>query len=183
MNHRKDPLRAAAQLISVLPRIAASVSEAAVVTCGRVDAYPGGTNVVPGLVRMTLDFRDPDRANLDMLNGRLVDAARSAASMHGVTLEWHPETQIAPVSLDVRIRSAIEANAKHRGLSTMSMPSGAGHDSQNMAAIAPTGMIFIPSKDGRSHSPAEDTDWNDVENGANVLLTTLVELATTGIAS
>ena len=61
------------------------------------------------------------------------------------------------------------------------MPSGAGHDSQNMATIAPTGMIFVPSKGGRSHCPDEDTDWNDVTNGANVLLNTLVELATSGV--
>jgi N-carbamoyl-L-amino-acid hydrolase len=61
------------------------------------------------------------------------------------------------------------------------MPSGAGHDSQNMATIAPTGMIFVPSRGGRSHCPDEDTDWRDVTNGANVLLNVLVELATIGI--
>jgi N-carbamoyl-L-amino-acid hydrolase len=178
MNRRKDPLRAAAELISALPGIAASVSDAAVVTCGRVDTYPGGTNVVPGLVRVALDFRDPDSVNLAMLGERLAVAARSAASTHDVTLGWHPEPEIAPVSLDPRIQAVIEASAKGRSLSTVSMPSGAGHDSQNMATIAPTGMIFVPSKGGRSHSPAEDTGWSDVENGANVLLSTLIELAT-----
>jgi N-carbamoyl-L-amino-acid hydrolase len=154
------------------------VSEAAVVTCGRLDTYPGGTNVVPGLVRVALDFRDPDSANLAMLGERLAVAARSAASTHDVTLGWHPEPEIAPVSLDPRIQAVIEASAKGRSLSTVSMPSGAGHDSQNMATIAPTGVIFVPSKGGRSHSPAEDTGWSDVENGANVLLSTLIELAT-----
>ena len=61
------------------------------------------------------------------------------------------------------------------------MPSGAGHDAQNIAAIAPAGMIFVPSAGGRSHCPDEHTDWSDVTNGANVLLNTLVELATAGL--
>ena len=69
------------------------------------------------------------------------------------------------------------ATAAARGLSSSSLPSGAGHDSQNMATLAPTGMIFVPSIAGRSHCPEENTSWIDVENGANVLLDTLIQLA------
>ena len=182
MTERKDPLLAAADLIAAMPSIAASVSDVAVATCGRVDTAPGSANVVPSLARLTLDYRDPDAARLGTLSARLKAKAAQAASARGVRYAWFPDLPIAPTELDPQIRSLIDRRANGLGLSTLAMPSGAGHDSQNMATIAPTGMIFVPSKGGRSHCPDEDTDWADVTNGANVLLNTLVELATSGIS-
>jgi beta-ureidopropionase / N-carbamoyl-L-amino-acid hydrolase len=182
MTRRQDPLLAAADLIAALPGIAASVSDVAVATCGRVDTLPGSANVVPALARLTLDYRHPDAALLGTLGTRLEAEAARAASRHGVRHSWIPDELIAPVELDPRIRSAIQRQADGLCLSTLAMPSGAGHDSQNMATIAPTGMIFVPSKAGRSHCPEEDTDWTDVANGANVLLNTLIELATNDIS-
>jgi N-carbamoyl-L-amino-acid hydrolase len=181
MTRRQDPLRAAAQLIAALPAITASVSDTAVATCGKLVTFPGGANVVPALVRMLLDYRDPDAGRLARLDEQLTAAARQAAAAHDVTLDWAAEPPVAPVELDPRVRSAVGARARGLGLSAVAMPSGAGHDAQNMATLAPTGMIFVPSRDGRSHSPAEHTDWEDIENGANVLLATLTELATTGL--
>ena len=182
MTERQDPLLAAADLIAAMPSIAASVSDVAVATCGRVDTFPGSANVVPSLARLTLDYRDPDAARLGTLGARLEAKAAQAASGNGVRYAWFPDLSIAPTELNPHIRSAIDRHANSLGLSTLAMPSGAGHDSQNMATIAPTGMIFVPSKGGRSHCPEEDTDWSDVTNGANVLLNTLVELATSGIS-
>jgi N-carbamoyl-L-amino-acid hydrolase len=181
MTRRQDPLRSAAQLIAALPAITASVSDTAVATCGKLVTFPGGANVVPALVRMLLDYRDPDAARLAGLDERLLAAARQAAEAHDVTLHWAAEALVAPVELDPRVRSVIDGRARGLGLSTLAMPSGAIHDAQNMAAIAPAGMIFVPSRDGRSHSPAEHTDWDDIENGANVLLAALTGLATTGL--
>jgi beta-ureidopropionase / N-carbamoyl-L-amino-acid hydrolase len=182
MTARQDPMLAAADLIAGLPGIAASVSPAAVATCGRVDAHPGGANVVPDLVSVTLDFRDPDAANLAALSARISARAAQAARAHGVTAAWLPDEQIAPTSLDARMQAVISGHAASLELSNASMPSGAGHDAQNMATIAPTGMIFVPSAGGRSHCPDEHTDWDDVTNGANVLLNTLIELATAGLS-
>jgi N-carbamoyl-L-amino-acid hydrolase len=181
MTERRDPLLAAAELIAAMPNIAASVSDAAVATCGRVDVSPGSANVVPNLARLTLDYRDPDAVRLGTLGARLEAKAAQAASGHGVRYAWIPDLPIAPTELDPHIRSAIQRHADSLALRTLAMPSGAGHDSQNMATIAPTGMIFVPSRGGRSHCPDEDTDWRDVTNGANVLLNVLVELATIGI--
>ena len=181
MTRRQDPLRAAAQLIAALPAITAAISGTAVATCGKLVTFPGGANVVPALVRMLLDYRDPDAGRLARLDEQLIAAARQAATAHDVTLHWAAEPPVAPVELDPLVRSAIDARARGLGLSAVAMPSGAGHDAQNMATLAPTGMIFIPSRDGRSHSPAEHTDWEDIENGANVLLATLTHLATTGL--
>jgi beta-ureidopropionase / N-carbamoyl-L-amino-acid hydrolase len=182
MTSRQDPMRAAAEIITALPGIAASVSDAAVATCGRVDTVPGGANVVPSLVRVTLDFRDPDAARLDLLGDRIRARAAEAARMHGVGCAWLPDPQIAPTGLNSRVRPIIEKQAAGLQLSTASLPSGAGHDAQNMATIAPTGMIFIPSSGGRSHCPEEHTDFSDVTNGANVLLNTLLELATADVS-
>jgi beta-ureidopropionase / N-carbamoyl-L-amino-acid hydrolase len=182
MTRRQDPLRSAAQLIAALPAIAAAVSDTAVATCGKLVTFPGGANVVPALVRMLLDYRDPDAGRLARLDEQLIAAARHAAAAHDVTLHWTAEPPVAPVELDPRVRSAIDVRARGLGLSAVAMPSGAGHDAQNMATLAPTGMIFVPSRDGRSHSPAEHTDWEDIENGANVLLATLTHLATTGLS-
>jgi beta-ureidopropionase / N-carbamoyl-L-amino-acid hydrolase len=182
MTGRRDPLLAAAELIAAMPAIAASVSEVAVATCGRVDTSPGSANVVPSLARLTLDYRDPDAARLGTLGARLEAKAAQAASGHGVRYAWVPDLPIAPAELNPHIRSAIDRHSTSLGLSTLAMPSGAGHDSQNMATITPTGMIFVPSKGGRSHCPEEDTEWTDVTNGANVLLNTVVELATSGIS-
>ena len=181
MTARQDPMRAAADLIAGLPGIAASVSPAAVATCGRVDTQPGGANIVPSLVQVTLDFRDPDPANLTALDDRIRARTAEAAQAHGVRPAWLPDEQIAPTALDARMQAVIQGHAARLELSSASMPSGAGHDAQNMATLAPTGMIFVPSIGGRSHCPDEHTDWRDVTNGANVLLNTLVELATAGL--
>jgi N-carbamoyl-L-amino-acid hydrolase len=178
MPMRRDALRGAADLITRLPAVTASVSDAAVATCGVVQTQPGATNVVPGLCRLQLDFRDPDRDRLLALEQAIVTAAEQAAGRHEVEVTYRRESITDPVTLDQRIQAVIESAALRLGLSTLRMPSGAGHDAQNLARIAPTAMIFVPSVAGRSHAPAELTTWDDVRNGANVLLATVGELAT-----
>jgi N-carbamoyl-L-amino-acid hydrolase len=177
MNLRKDALLAAARFMSQLPAVAADVGDRSVITCGLIDIEPGGANIVPELAAVTLDFRDPDRANLDALERGIVQAAAGAAVSCGVSVDWRTEGLIDPVPLDEGIRDVIRCSADRLGLRHTDIPSGAGHDSQNMAHVAPTAMIFVPSKGGRSHSAAEHTDFADIENGANVLLATLLELA------
>lgn len=178
MPDRQDPLRGAAELLTRLPELAASVSQAAVATCGIIQAEPGASNVVPGLCRLQLDFRDPDRDRLLALEQAIVAAARQAADRHRVSVDYRRDSITDPVRMDPRIQDLIESAATGLGLDTLRLPSGAGHDAQNLAQLAPTGMIFVPSVAGRSHSPAERTRWEDVENGANVLLAAAHRLAT-----
>jgi N-carbamoyl-L-amino-acid hydrolase len=149
-----------------------------VVTCGIVQVEPGGANVVPGLVRISLDFRDPDRSRLLDLEEAVVIAAREAAERHDLEVAYTRESITDPVPLDPRMQDLVARAAADRGLRTLHLPSGAGHDAQNMARLAPAGMIFVPSIDGRSHSPAESSTWEDVEAGANVLLGAVHALAT-----
>jgi beta-ureidopropionase / N-carbamoyl-L-amino-acid hydrolase len=177
MTMRKDALAAASALIVQFRQIARSVSDRAVLTAGIISVEPGGSNVVPGKARLTVDFRDLQRANVDRLADTIAAAAQAVATEQGLQVDVEFEPTIPPSQLDGRIQQIISDAAAGRGLVASALPSGAGHDSQNLAALAPTGMIFVPSAGGRSHCPEEHTDWQDVENGANVLLDTVIALA------
>jgi beta-ureidopropionase / N-carbamoyl-L-amino-acid hydrolase len=175
---RRDALRGAGDLLVRLPEVARSVSETAVATCGILHVEPGGANVVPGLARVQLDFRDSDRTRVLELEEAIVAAARDVADRHGLEMSYTRESITDPVPLNQRMQDLVATVAAERGMKTLTLPSGAGHDAQNVAKLAPAGMIFVPSVGGRSHSPAELTTWEDVEAGANVLLATVHALAT-----
>lgn len=177
MSQRLDPMPAAGTFLAQLPAIAAAAGDAAVLTCGLIEAEPGGTNVVPHLATLHLDFRDPHPEGLESLEQGIIEAASAAAKAHGVQSRYTRHSITRPVPLDPVLQDELILSAKAQGLSTTTLPSGAGHDSQNMAQIAPTAMVFIPSRHGRSHSPAEHSSWAAIENGANVLLDVLLGLA------
>lgn len=177
MDQRRDALVAAGAFVVALPALAARISDRAVVTCGMVSVLPGSANVIPESAQVSVDFRDPQGERVVELEAAIRGTARDIAAHYGLEVTIDLEESIPPAPLDAGVQEIISAKAAARGLSSMSMPSGAGHDSQNLAPLVPTGMIFVPSIDGRSHCPEENTSWTDVENGANVLLDTLVQLA------
>ena len=170
MGLRRDALVGAGEFLASLPDIARSISDAAVITCGRIEANPGGVSIVPSLVRLHLDFRESHLTLLRSLEERIIDYAQSVADKHELQLKYTRFSLTEPVTLDPHMQNLIEQTAKSQGRTTLRLASGAGHDSQNLAKLTPTGMIFIPSRGGRSHSPAEDTSWESIEQGANVLL-------------
>jgi N-carbamoyl-L-amino-acid hydrolase len=177
---RQDPMPAAGAFLSQLGDIAASVSESAVLTCGLTDIEPGGTNVVPQRARLYLDFRDTSMDRLHRLEQAITRAAEEAAAQHRVESQYHRLSLTEPVATDEQLQTLISRLAESRGFSTRRMHSGAGHDAQNMARITPTGMIFIPSIGGKSHSPQEYSTWDSIEKGATVLLDAVLELANSG---
>lgn len=177
MTLRKDALNAAGALLVALPALAAGVSDRAVITAGMISVEPASANVVPEIARVTLDFRDLVAERVAALADAITDAATSVAREHGLEVEIDFEPTIAPSPLDQTVQDIIADAAAAREFSFSPLPSGAGHDSQNMATLAPTGMIFIPSIGGRSHCPEEESSWQDVQNGANVLLDTVLRLA------
>ena len=95
----------------------------------------------------------------------------------GLTYEIDECTSIPVTALSKRIQKAIIESSENLHLTHKTMNSGAGHDAECMAKVTDTGMIFVPSRGGRSHSPMEFTDWKDLENGANVLLSTVLKLS------
>jgi N-carbamoyl-L-amino-acid hydrolase len=177
MDARSDALLAAARFIGAMPELARSSGPASVITTGRVRVEPGGSNQVPALAEVSLDFRDPSREKVAAMLEAIGRAAQEAAAAYGVTAEFDADEIVDPVPLDEGIREIIRRCATDLGLSSTDIPSGAGHDSQNMALLTPTAMIFVPSRDGRSHVPVEYTNDEDVVAGADVLLATLIRLA------
>lgn len=147
-------------------------------TIGRVELTPGAANVIPGVAEFSLDVRDTDARILQTLGDAMRRSLEAIARQRGLMVDFSVLSEIAPVRLDSTVVAAIDDSAKGLRLDSMHMNSGAAHDAQTIANIAPAGMIFVPSKEGRSHSPAEWTAWDDIEAGANTLLNTLRRLAT-----
>ena len=177
MDRRKDALLAAARYIDAVNEIITSEPGGQVGTVGRISAEPGAHNVIPGRVRTTLEIRDLSREEIWSLYERIEERSREIAESTGTTFTFSLlDVSSVPAVMDERVRGLIASAADRLGLSWVSMPSGAGHDAQDLARIAPAGMIFVPSEGGVSHSPAEFTSKEDMANGANVLLQTLLEI-------
>jgi N-carbamoyl-L-amino-acid hydrolase len=176
MNNRQDALLAAARFIEAVNRVVTSIPGRQVGTVGRIQALPGAPNVIPGKVILSLELRDLDAARIQMMYQKIRSEADQIAQASRTKFDFKEINVNIPAPTDARIRSLIDQSAKELGLSTRQMPSGAGHDAQDMARLAPVGMIFIPSVGGISHSPKEFSRPQDITNGANVLLGALLKL-------
>jgi N-carbamoyl-L-amino-acid hydrolase len=176
MNNRQDALLAAAKFIEAVNRVVTSVPGRQVGTVGRINALPGAPNVIPGKVVLSLELRDLDAAKINMLFERIQAEAQKIAAESKTKFDFKEINVNIPAPTDPKIRSLISEAARDLGLTTKPMPSGAGHDAQDMARLGPVGMIFIPSVGGISHSPREFSHSEDIANGANVLLHTLLKL-------
>ncbi|HSF54496.1 MAG TPA: Zn-dependent hydrolase [Algoriphagus sp.] len=177
MNMRKDPMLPAARFILAVNEIVNSYEGRQVGTVGKIQAFPGAGNVIPGEVKVTVELRDLSSEKIWKIYADIESKAKLLSKESQTELDIkHIEVASKPALADPLIREIIKTQAEKLGLSTKSLPSGAGHDAQEMARIAPMGMIFIPSKDGISHAPAEFSTKEDIANGANVLLQTILEL-------
>ncbi|MCC6188745.1 MAG: Zn-dependent hydrolase [Anaerolineales bacterium] len=149
----------------------------AVVNVGQMNFQPGAFNIIPGQAELALEFRAADARGLDELEDALLGLAGLVARQHGLQLQLEPVGTCAPAPMSPRVEAAISAAAASLALTHAPLVSGAGHDAQSLAPVTPSGMIFVPSRDGVSHSPREYTGWDDCVNGANVLLRAAVKLA------
>lgn len=176
MNRRKDAMLAAARFVQAVNRVVTRVPGRQVGTVGRIQALPGAPNVIPGKVVLSLELRDLDDAKIRRLFASIQAEAKRIERDSGTSFSFKAINVNAAAPTDMRIRAVIEREAKAIGLSTRRMPSGAGHDAQDVARLGPVGMIFVPSVGGISHSPKEFSRPKDIENGANVLLRSLLSL-------
>src|SRR5437868_3465130 len=174
MDQRHDALLAAARFVEAVNRIVTSVPGRQVGTVGRIQAYPGAPNVIPGQVVCTLELRDLDAAKIDALYASISADATRISAQNGTSFAFRMLHENVPAPSDPRMRGLIAEPAREPGLTSKVMPSGAGHDAQAMATLAPMGMIFIPSVAGISHAPKEFSQAGDIINGANVLLATVL---------
>ncbi|WP_318310814.1 Zn-dependent hydrolase [Flagellimonas crocea] len=177
MNARQDALLAAAKYIVAVNEITNSFDGTQVGTVGRIKAEPGAPNVIPGKVVASLEIRDLSSEVIQKVYEAIKKKTEEIAEASNVSVEFLPlDTTAEPALTDTSIQKEIESSAKSLGLSYQYMPSGAGHDAQDISRFAPVGMIFVPSKGGISHSPKEFTSAEDMANGANVLLKTVLAL-------
>ncbi len=177
MNNRRDAMVSAAELTLAVNRIALEMEGRQVATVGRIQAFPGAPNVIPGRVEMSLEIRDLKQAKIDQVYAAVEKAAAGIAVRTGTSISFE-EIDVAsePAPTDPRMRKIIESATQALGYSYRTMPSGAGHDAQDMVHIAPTGMIFVPSVGGVSHSPNEFTTPQAMAKGADVLVRTILDI-------
>ncbi|MDR3231115.1 MAG: Zn-dependent hydrolase [Synergistaceae bacterium] len=177
MNRRHDAGLAAARAIVELNRLAFELGEGTVITPGQLAQHPNFPNIVPGEAVLTVDIRQFDPDLLERGIARLKDVVREAGECEGVATEIETLSRTQHAAFPKEMVSLVEGKAKDLGYSTRRMPSGAGHDAQIVSTLCPAAMIFVPSKDGRSHCPEEYTSPEDVGNGADVLLHCALDLA------
>jgi len=177
MRIRHDALVAAADVVGRVRGIARELGGDVVTTVGNLTVQPNIPNAIPGRVQLSIDMRDPKDATLDRARVLLDRAVREVSRREGVTYELEHYWRVPYTPFDREVVGTIERAAKATGAGYRRMLSGAGHDAQYMAAIGPTGMVFVPSHDGRSHCEEEFTPMDDIVHGANTLLGAALELA------
>ena len=146
-------------------------------TVGAIQLKPNLINVIPSQAVMTVDLRNTDGALLQQAQAQVLAFARKVSASSGVRFEYRQLADFAPVAFDAELVNSIEQHAHAQGLSTLRMPSGAGHDAQMLARVCPTAMVFVPSAGGLSHNVREHTEPEQLEQGANVLLQIMLERA------
>jgi len=178
MDGRRDALVSAAKWIGEVHDIGRDTPGTQVATVGRIRAEPGAPNVIPGRVVASLEVRDLELEKMQRVFAAIENAAQRIAAADGTTVRFvrNEATQNEPAPTDPRMRDLIEAAAEAHGYGHRRLPSMAGHDAQNLARIAPTGMVFVPSRGGYSHSPKEFTPAEDLAKAADVILETLLRV-------
>jgi beta-ureidopropionase / N-carbamoyl-L-amino-acid hydrolase len=169
MDRRKDALAAASRDLLTVRDVVRAETGRQVGTVGYMKAEPGAVNVIPGRVEFPIELRDLDAAKIDRMWDQVQQKLKQIDKEENVETRCSELDDIVPARTDPSVQAAVREAAKSLGLVTMDLPSGAVHDAQQMAKLAPFGMIFVPSRDGISHSPKEFTSWQGVANGAEVL--------------
>ena len=177
MNLRRDAMQGAARIIAAVETVAQQEGMAGMATVGQVICEPGQANVIPGLVRFSVDVRHSDEVRLEAMVAAIAHLAEAISKTRDLRCHIEVKAEAEPVEMSPGICDLIEKVARTEGVEPVRMASGAGHDTGIIAKIADAGMIFVPSKAGRSHCTEEFTKVEDIALGAEILLDTVLELA------
>jgi allantoate deiminase len=177
MDMRSDPLVGTAEMILAVNRNALQMGRPAVSTVGRIVVEPNGAAIIPETVTFTIDARHNDSVMLQQLTAAHESSLREIAARYGLDISWTQRPALAPVRSDPDTVRLLEEVAREQGIAALTMPSGALHDTQRMAEIAKVAMIFVQSRDGRSHTPHEFTSIEHAVAGIRVLAAALHRLA------
>ncbi len=177
MGSRRDAGQAAARLMTFVDELARDAIPGQVATIGELELFPNLINVIPGRATLSVDLRNADNAALARAESAVAAEVDEVARRHGVRVAVDQLVRLDPVVFDSRVVSLVERTAARLGTPVRQISSGAGHDAQMMARVAPTAMIFTTSHGGISHDPAEWTRPEDLVAAADTLLHTLLELS------
>jgi allantoate deiminase len=177
MNLRRDAMQGAARIIAAVETVARQEGEGGVATVGQVFCEPGQANVIPGLVRFSVDVRHGDESRLKAMAAGVAYVAENISKARNLRCQLEVKAEAEPGEMSPEICDLIEKVARKKGVEPVRMASGAGHDTGIIAKIGDAGMIFIPSQGGRSHCAEEFTKVEDIALGAEILLETVLELA------
>ena len=170
MNQRRDAMLTAGRFIELVNAVVTETPGRQVGTVGKLEVHPGAPNVVSGRVELSLEIRDLEMAKIESVFGEIERESRTVAARNATTISFDRYYVSRATPTDQTLQEIVQEAAARLELSTLSMSSGAGHDAQSIALLAPVGMIFVPSVNGISHSPEEFTEPKDVANGTAVLL-------------
>ncbi|MFY0545654.1 M20 family metallo-hydrolase [Brevibacillus sp. H7] len=177
MDLRKDPMPAAAEVILLVERLNTSgISSSSVGTVGKLHVTPGASNVIPGMVELTVDIRDVDKAKKDELIMELEKSVNDICERRDLSWKWKINGNDSPAVMDVETLHVIKQCAKELNYPYLLMPSGAYHDAMILSRKVPSNMIFVPSQDGISHAPEEFTSTFYIVKGIELLALTLQKI-------
>ena len=174
MSTRRDALVSASKLVLAIQKMSAEQEICRVSTVVSIKAVPNAVNVIPGSASIGLEFRDTDMEALAAAEQELRRITDQAAMNDGVDMEVNRHRFTSSVAITPEMQALVAEAAVNCGLTWEPLPSGAGHDAQAIASIAPVAMLFVPSVDGSSHSREEYSTPEDCANGAQVLLELLL---------
>lgn len=178
MEMRADAFAGAAEIAAQIPRmIREHGSEQSRITIGKIDLQPNFPHTVPGQADFSVIIRDSDVDVMRALCDAFLEALERACQSHKLRKAVVERSWLAPVALDPDLAQLLQQEAEALGLSCLVMPSGAGHDAQTMQSLCPSGLVFVPSRNGLSHAPGEWTDWKAVLDGARLMLRAVQRLA------
>ncbi|MCP4165678.1 MAG: hydantoinase/carbamoylase family amidase [Chloroflexi bacterium] len=177
MSCRADALLGASDFVQKAQALVMEHFSPGVMNCGQIQVLPGAFNIVPGLAKVALEFRHASEEQLHEMQEAILAVATESAATHGLKLTIEASDRVAATPLSEHVLAAVEAAATRLELRHTRLISFAGHDTQVLASMVPSALIFVPSQRGISHNPQEYTHPPDVANGANILLHTLLELA------
>ncbi len=177
MYRRRDALQGAALFITRAHLLGHDRFDGSVINCGWLEVAPGKFNIIPEKAKLLVECRQTDPEVLLQVEGHLLELAQECAATYGLSLSTQRLEHMPPAVMDADVVNTIRAACASLGVSHTQTASYAGHDAQPLSHFTPSGLIFIPSVEGVSHNPSEFSNWEDVVNGANVLLHTVITLA------
>lgn len=176
MHMRADALNTAAQVISKITSYAIAEGDGAVATVGTLKVSPGAANIVPGAVTFTVDIRSKNITSIEAIRSKIYEDLETLTKKTDTSYEILDMLNVKPVKMAPQINALFEKSAHENQFTYTSISSGAGHDAMIMGAITDVGLIFVPSKAGRSHCPEEWTDYEDLQKGIELICSTILEL-------